>query len=692
MVPVVALLAATVSVATPVSDNCKQAILPDIDLPHLQATSRGGRAVDPRDLVTLRDFGSPHWRDIKQPPFRVSPDGRFAAIVLRRANPDTDSYCFGIVIVAIDGSQAPRLVDHGGEPMLETADVRGLANLPIGNVLAETPFWSPDGRWVAYLRRDGGQNRIWRAAADGLKVEEVAKVADDARISGWSSDGAIVVRSRPGLAAANAAISREEREGFLFDARFWPLASARPFASGSLPLAEQAIGVGGKNEKLTASRALPQDAVSETPQGAIRSMSGALAWVASEDPAIFLSARPLNVRHGQRTIICRSALCRDGVDALWWRGGDTLYFVRHGSASDGGETILARWDLARESEPIPILTTQDALEGCIAEGDGALCTRETPTHPRTLVRIDLYGIIKTLFDPNGDFTELRKGEVRRLTWQSRDGTAAYGDLVLPLGHRSGESHPLIIVQYHSRGFLRGGTGDEYPIHAFASRGFAVLSIERPSFIGAGRARSLDEFMKVRTERFAERRRVQASVEAGILAAHKTGAIDATRIGITGLSDGAATVQFGLLHSSLFKAAAISSCCDEASGAFVADRGYAELLRKAGYPAREKGNAFWREMSLAANARRIRTPILMQLTDDEFRLGLETFTALDRANAPVEMYIFAGGYHLKYRPAHRLASYTRSIDWFDFWLNSKVRPDLVKTAQYTRWRALAARQQ
>jgi hypothetical protein len=57
-----------------------------------------------------------------------------------------------------------------------------------------------------------------------------------------------------------------------------------------------------------------------------------------------------------------------------------------------------------------------------------------------------------------------------------------------------------------------------------------------------------------------------------------------------------------------------------------------------------------------------------------------------------MYVFADGYHLKWRPAHRLAGYERSIDWFDFWLNAKVDDDPTKEGQYARWRELARRQQ
>jgi dipeptidyl aminopeptidase/acylaminoacyl peptidase len=155
----------------------------------------------------------------------------------------------------------------------------------------------------------------------------------------------------------------------------------------------------------------------------------------------------------------------------------------------------------------------------------------------------------------------------------------------------------------------------------------------------------------------------------------------------------ATVQFALINSDLFRAAALSSCCDEPSTSlFAAGPGYSDVVMTAGFPGPgTDGSEFWRHYSLAANATRIRTPILLQLTDDEFRFALETFVTLQHRNVPIEMYVFADEYHQKWRPAHRLASYERALDWFDFWLNGRTDGGASKEAQYARWRALKRRQ-
>lgn len=667
-----------------------------LDLLAQQTRADEPRRVTPSDLVRLRDFGGAEAGLQGEPPFSLSPDGRFAAMVLRRADPDQDSYCIGVLVVRLDGSGTPRLVDVGGDFILNLSDIRSIPDLPVGNAEAVTPQWSPDGRWLAYLRRDRGRTRVWRARVDGSGAEAVTSLDEDARAVRWSPDGrSLIVRTRPGIAAGEAAIAEEERGGFLYDRRFWTLSRSRP--RPPLPIAEVERRVDPENGRIIGT--LPPGAeASADVRGEVllsaRSSAGARAWTSPDNPAVLLGPAGLKVEIGGRTLVCPVYFCSDAIGALWWNDEDELIFIQGGTAENGGATSLLSWRPGREQEPRLIFSTQDALIGCQPVAGAMVCARETATRPRHLVRIDpATGQVLVLFNPNPEFSRLRVGQVHRLRWRAADGVPAYGDLVLPPDHRPGTRHPLVVVQYQSRGFLRGGTGDEYPIHAFAARGFAVLSVQRPRFFGAGKARDFDELMRMHTRDFAERRRVLASLEAGVGAVISGGWADAARIGITGLSDGAATVQFALINSSLFRAAAVSSCCDEPSTSmFAADRGYAHLLIAAGFP--EPGVPdpnFWSRYSLAANARRLRTPILFQLTDDEFRLGLETFVTLDHHRVPVEMYVFAGGYHLKWRPAHRLVVYERAIDWFDFWLNGRTDEVPAKQVQYGRWRELARRQ-
>lgn len=654
------------------------------------------RAVTPLDLARLRDFGKQDVSLAGDAPFSISPNGRWAALVLRRGDPERDSYCFGVIVVPLDGRGEARLIDVGGEFILAVSDVRGIPDLPIGNAEPVTPSWSADGRRLAYLRRDGGLTRVWVANVDGTGARPVSRLDVDARAVRWSDDGrALIATTRPGIAAGEAAIDAEDRRGFLYDRRFWSLSLSRPKPPLPIDFVEQRIDVGAGHSIGIAGPA--GSSPTDRPAGALafaRSASGARAWTVRRDPKVLLGPVALRVELGGKTLTCPASYCED-VGALRWGAGDELFFMQAPTPENGGITRMMAWRVGKESAPRLLLSTADALFGCAPDQGSIVCARETATRPRHLVRIDPEtGAVSVIYDPNPEFAALARGTVRRLRWTLGKGVGSFGDLVIPPGHRPGTRHPLIVVQYQSRGFLRGGTGDEYPIQALAARGFAVLSVERTRPVGAGIASTVPQLMRMSTAGFAERRRVLNSLETGVRKAIALGAIDPRRIGITGLSDGAATVQYALINSKLFSAAAISSCCDEPSSSmFAAGPGYADFLVDAGFPAPgTPGDDFWRHYSLAANAKRIRTPILLQVTDDEFRFSLETFVTLKYHRVPVEMYVFAHEYHQKWRPAHRLATYERAIDWFDFWLNGRTDADAGKREQYARWRALARLQQ
>src|SRR3546814_1841537 len=69
-----------------------------------------------------------------------------------------------------------------------------------------------------------------------------------------------------------------------------------------------------------------------------------------------------------------------------------------------------------------------------------------------------------------EFAGLTLGVVKRIKLKSSLGIPACADVVLPTDYQPGRHYPLIVVQYQSRGFLRGGTGDEFPVQLFANHG------------------------------------------------------------------------------------------------------------------------------------------------------------------------------------------------------------------------------
>ncbi|MET3711769.1 dipeptidyl aminopeptidase/acylaminoacyl peptidase [Sphingomonas trueperi] len=682
-----AALLATVWLPVP----CHAAVPPDCTgiVPPTIAAPQAKRALLPEDLVRLRDIGPVDPNQQYGGLFTVSPDGTKAAFQLRRGDPVANGYCLAMVVVDL-GSGRAVVVDRGGDFIRLRIDVRGKAHFPTGLADAITPRWTPDGQWIIYRRRDKGAIQLWRARTDGSGSEAITDSIDDVDDFRLTAGGSgIVYATDSGLREALAAIEDEGRSGFHYDERFAPSASNRPFPRA--PLARKTwfrdLATGDTRPATDAEAGLLGAAAMQ--EGSWTQAVGAAGRIARiRVPAG--SLRPdrglLEAELGDRHRTCTAPACTN-ASYPWWVGDRVRFFRREGVR---GEKIgVYEW---RPGAPTPrrLYQTQDLLIGCVPSGAEILCLREGASQPRRLERLDpSTGRRDVLFDPNPEFTSLTLGRVERLYARNSFGLASFADLVLPVGYQPGKRYPLVVVQYVSRGFLRGGTGDDYPIQAFANRGFAVLSIDKPEAVGARAAPDFVEGDRINLKDFADRRSVLEAVEAPVRAAIARGIADPTRIGITGLSDGSSTMQFALLHSTLFSAFASSSCCWDTSMPVRVGPGAAKEFYRIGYPRitddSEKARALWRQIAITPNVERIHAPILAQVSDDEYWAALQSFTALRDLDRPIDLFVFPGEHHIRWQPAHRLATYTRAIDWFDFWLNGVKAPG--REAEIARWEAM-----
>lgn len=672
--------------ATPA--DCAERLLP----PSPRAAT-GQRAITARDLVELRDFGRADAGGSSDA-FSTSPDGRFAALTLRQADVTSDNYCIGVVLVPLDASGAARLLDVGGELILGTTDLFGIEGVVTGTVRPGTPVWSPDGKRLAYLRRDRGITQVWIVGRDGDAAHALTRSSTDVLSIAWTSNGAgLLVTSRPALAAALADIDREAPNGFLYDARFRLSSDVRPRPLAPLPVLHQAVDLAtGAVRQVGAAEVAALASPQPSPPGAevlARGDAGNLAWTALAEPARPFGPSRLHLQVDGREIACTVALCHERIAGLWWRDTELLV-MRSGGPANGGRIAFYQWRIGVDAEPTRLFETIDSLASCQLERKSMICAGETAVSPRRLVQVNLAnGKISPVFDPNPEFAGLAMGRAGRIRWTDSEGVPSYGDLVLPPNHKPGEKHPLVIVQYRSRGFLRGGTGDEYPIHLLAAHGFAVLSFQKPDPLPAMlAATTTDDAQRINVTGWTERRRIFRSLDAGIDAALFTGSVDGARIGITGFSDGGSTLQYALINSTRFKAAATSSCCDGPAVMSALGPGYAAAATRWGYPpAGDDGRAFWRPQSLALAAGNLRVPILMQVSDSEVRGAAEAFAALKAHGVPVEMYVFADENHIKSHPRHRLAIYARSVAWFDFWLRNVREAGPARRSELSRWATL-----
>jgi len=662
---------------------------------HLPA---GRRALTPEDLARLRDIGPVEPEYFAEPFFTVSPDGRLAALQLRQGDPQRNVYCLAMIIVDLSLKQSPRVIDEGGEPLLMTFDdFRGFTDFPTGFMRVVTPRWSADGKWIAFLKHSGGTTQVWRAFVDDggsapLTHSEIDVV--DFRIS---PDGRnIVYATRPGVEAQLQQYEKEGLNGWHYDGRFVPWLSKHP-----LPRAPVSRQVAVLDIATGAERApTPQEVSLVAVDQQIIANSGEKATIDAQGLEIAATnlggGAKAGAFHARRadgsTATCPATMC-DGAYAPWWMSDrrHARFFRWEGWAN--ASTAIYDWDV-RRGQVRRLYFTDDVLSSCTPQAGSLLCLVDSSVQPRRLVRLDpANGARETLFDPNPEFAHLTLGRPQRLHWRNAFGIDTIADLVLPVGYQPGKKYPMVVVQYDTRGFLRGGTDDEYPIQAFANRGYAVLSFRRPASPATQGSKDYEEAGRKDLERFTDRRSVQSSLEGGVRIAVDGGIADPKRIGITGLSDGTSTVEWALIHSSLFAAAAMSSCCWDRTFTAMAGPSFAKHFLAEGYPGvLDLNDPFWKDVALEVSARKISAPMLVNASEDEFLTAIETYAALREAGVPIDMFEYPGEHHARWQPAHRLATYRRSLDWFDYWLRgvrsgaSDRQPELK---EWDRLRAQAA---
>ena len=658
------------------------------------------RAITADDLLSVRDIGRGDGALLSnQSPLGLSPDGRRVAFIISRADVSTNSYCIGLALMDLQPGATPRLLDQGGEFISGTGDYRGVI-LPTGFPILLAPSWSPDGRWIAFLRRDQGITQLWVVAAEGGPARALTHSPVDVEQFAWMpKDGTLVYASRAGQLTERSALAREAVTGFRYDDRYVPMMGDRP-----MPLAGTALSLfridpadGATRAAGDGDRALlgPDPIRYEIRPLAAKADDGrsVVAEHVSENPASPWSL-VVSAASGVK-IPCPSEACRGKFAGFWWmpHGGPLLFLRREGWNSRS--TALYRWQPG-EREARQLLATSDVISGCGLAKGALICLRESATVPARIVRIDPHdGRSALLYDPNPEFGAIRFGKVERLEWRNDRCLEVAGDLVLPPGYDGRKRLPLIVTTYRSNGFLRGATGNEYPIHLFAEKGFAVLSLDRPPHVGAINPLNKD-WQKLLAENdrdWGERRSMQSSVMTGVQRVIDMGIADADRIGISGLSDGSSTVGFALINSSRFAAAAVSTCCLEPwTVNSTIGPAFARKMRQQGFPpATSDDRQYWQPGSMIRNAASIDTPLLMQLADREYLTAVDVFAALREQNKPVDMYVFPDEYHNKWQPRHRLAIYERNIDWFLYWLQGREDPDPRKAEQYANWDRLRQEQ-
>ena len=601
---------------------------------------------------------------------------------------ETNRYRTALFVVDVREGSTPRSLGDVGPPFWKLS----------GEWFPEPPAWSPDGKWIAArMKRETGW-QVWRWSAEGGAPVAVTHCPRDVQSFRFSRDGKRLV-FEVYASSDPERVRRLREDGVLYDQDFqapWdvntPVVDAK-LAFDERPTETWLHDLGSGTERMASKEEVARESLWTRGWDDLNMVEGAWSPDHSrlaynkyvDDPAQCPnSCYPLFVRNadggGERVLT--PGIYYAGTPQ-WTADGKRILFERRDG--DGRGATLS--EVSAEGGPIRVLIANRAhLSDCTWDlrKEHAACVVEDNVTPPRVAFVDVAsGVLRVVADVNPEFTNLRLAPATRIDWKNDMNMFAY--LVKPEGYREGERYPVIVTSYRSgTGFLRGGVGDEYPIHVFAANGFAVLAFD----CGADKNTKPGDFEGAMSiwEGPLEGLKESLRIAAGM------GVADLDRVGFTGLSHGSEIGAFAMSHSDLFRAVSMS-----ASGSWdtLTEQMMSNRFRHwftqwglIGADDRPVPERFAR-LSATENVDRIHAPLLINAPDSEYLLSLPLYAAMRDRKKPVEMWVYPDEYHIKIQPKQRYAVYERNLDWFRFWLKGEEDPNPGKREQYERWRKLRA---
>ena len=620
-------------------------------------------------------------------------------------SPDGTRVSFVVAEAVTEGEKS----EFNSQIHVANADGTGAFQLTRGEKSATSPQWSPDGQWVGFLTKRGGdKTNVFRIRVAGGEAEQITNEKGAVGAFDWSPDGKTIafVMEDPKSEDEEKA-DKEKRDPRVVDqdlklARLYVIPvdknddgkrPSKKLTSGEMNVTGMdwspdsasiafshsrtpkvfdqndisIVSVSGGDPKALASTKADEGSPIFSRDGR------SIAYVTTDDPPTWAFTGWVRiVSAGGGTPKELAKTFDEQPDLLGWSpDGRALYVAEtHGTINrvsalpvDGGApSFVSGTDVNIGG---PVLNRKGTAIGFAHSWSD----KAPEPYVATVQPFAAKQIAKVQTLPAAADAPL--GRTEALKWKATDGMEIEGLLTYPTNYEKGRKVPLLVIVHggptgvFTQSFV--GMPGAYPIPVFSQRGYAVLRCNVRGSSGYGRK---FRYANYQDWGGGDYRDILAGVDHVI----GLGVADPDRLGIMGWSYGGYMTSWVITQTKRFKAASVGA-------------GVTNLMSFTGtadipgfipdYFGGEHWDAFdkWRARSAMFNIKGVTTPTLIQHGEQDARVpisqGYELYNALIRQNVATKMVVYPRQPHGIQEPKLIRDAMERNLEWFDRWIKGST---------------------
>ncbi len=655
-----------------------------------QAPSKRPMAID--DIYRMEEVGNP----------QISHDGKWVAYTVTSIDREADKRQSSIWMVNWEGTENVRLT--------------------YGPASCNSPRWSPDGRYLAFLssRAPDEKTQVWLLDRRGGEARQLTKLKESLSGYAWSPNGKKLLlemslgdddsAATPSSGATSKTPKpividryhfKEDGEGYLtaasnnqlylFDVeteKLEPLTTDRKFNDSGAVWSPDGTRIAYFSKHAADPDLSGSDDIflidahpGATPQKLENANypGGRLAWSPDGKLLAYLQGLEPKYRAYNQNRLAVIALAGGPSRLLGEtldRGVSSPEFTADGSAI----TFMVTDDRHQYSAEVPV--SGGAIERLSGQNFYILQQSSSAGHTAVTASSDTVapeifalesGKLRQLTSHNGALlSELQLGAVQDISFKSKDGAEIHGMMVKPPSFDPSRKYPTLL-------WIHGGPNGQdghallfntYPLQVerqlFAAHGYVVLAINYRGSNGRGAEFTRSIFADWGNKEVAD-------LLAGVDFAVASGIADPKRLAVGGWSYGGILTDFLIASDSRFKAAISGAGIGNEISMYGSDEYIVQYNNELGPPWESPDT--WIKVSYPFfHADRIHTPTLFMGGQADFNVPVagseQMYQALRTLGVPTELVVYPGQYHLFTRPSYVYDRLQRYFSWFDLYLKSQ----------------------